>query len=307
MATTFITTAAGLALEADSIANDTQIRPSYIEFGEGKYNADGSETALTMPFLPRKVYRISATSAENGRASMRAIVGDVSGFNAFEMGIYVNGEFNANGELISDGVLYAIAAHSDAQGAILTKLANEIVIFQSAINYSNQPNFQEGPVLLAAIATEDIAGIARRSSPAQAQDGRDNETFLSPLRGRQLIESIVKGLPTVSAADNGKLLSVAAGAWAAVAGVSADAITSGVLTIARIPNLTAEMITGGILNAARLPRSDSAAVNAGTTTTSVVTPQALTGSRYPKVFAYSSRPTSPPNGAASGDLIVWTE
>lgn len=213
MATTFLTTDLGLALEAASLLpGGIEINPSYIEFGEGKYNPVGDETGLTTPFNPRRVYQINAHSSDEARATINALISDAEVFNAYEIGLFVNGTFNANGVLQSDGVLYALAAHTLADGVLLVKAASDIIVFQGGVTYSNQPNFTEGTVVLAPIATENLDGLVRRATRSDAEDGLENTKFTTPLRVAQalaanlstsLTNAIVSLLATMSQAISG--------------------------------------------------------------------------------------------------------
>ena len=153
MATTFLVTTRGLELEAESVdPSNPALNISHIELGTGQYNPVGDETALNTPFSPRIVYPISARSAADNRLTIRALIADAANFTAYEMGIYANGTFDADGNITSNGELYALAAHTSTDGVLLTKASADIVVFQGGINYSNQPNFTEGPTLLAPLS-----------------------------------------------------------------------------------------------------------------------------------------------------------
>ena len=188
MATTFLTTELGLALEAASLLpGGTEINPSHIEFGEGQYNPVGDETGLATPFNPRRVYQINAHSTDEARATINALISDAEVFNAYEIGLFVNGTFNTNGVLQSDGILYALAAHTLVDGVLLVKAASDVIVFQGGVTYSNQPNFTEGTVVLAPLATESLDGLTRRATQSDAEDGLENTKFTTPLRVAQAL------------------------------------------------------------------------------------------------------------------------
>lgn len=194
MATTFLTTQLGLALEAASLVpGAAAVVISHIELGNGRYNAIGDETGLATPFSPRLVYPIISISLEGIRTTIRALIADAAIFEAYEIGIFANGTFNQNGELQSDGTLYAVAAHTTVDGVLLDKSATDIIVFQGSVNYSNEPNFVEGPVLLAPIATESLDGITRRVTQAEAEDSLENSKFMTALRTAQQIAATIAG------------------------------------------------------------------------------------------------------------------
>ena len=192
MATTFLTTELGLALEAASLVPGANaVAMTHIEFGSGQYNPVGDETGLSTPFTPRLVYPINATSLEGTRTVIRALIADVAAFEAYEIGLFADGTFNQNGELQSDGTLYAIAAHTVADGILLNKIAADIIVFQGAVTYSNQPNFIESPVLLAPIASETLDGITKRATRSEAEDATNNRNFMTAIRVAQQIAATI--------------------------------------------------------------------------------------------------------------------
>ena len=139
------------------------------------------------PFNPRRVYQINAHSSDEARATINALISDTEVFNAYEIGLFVNGTFNTNGVLQSDGVLYALAAHTLIDGVLLVKAASDIIVFQGGVTYSNQPNFTEGTVVLAPLATENLDGLTRRATQSDAEDGLENTKFVTSLRVAQVL------------------------------------------------------------------------------------------------------------------------
>ena len=198
MATTFRTTALGLALEAASLVPGADaIDLTHIEFGSGQYNPIGDETGLTTPFTPRKVYQITAVSNDGLKTVIRALIADAEIFEAYEIGIFAGGTFDQAGDLQSDGTLYALAAHTVADSVLLTKAATDLIVFQGGVTYSNQANFIEGTVILAPLATEILDGLTRRATQADAEDGVENSKFMTSLRtAQQLAISLAGALGT---------------------------------------------------------------------------------------------------------------